>query len=84
MFKEEEGPGRRGFFLFGSFSFFKTSCGNVEKSTDRRVLVTNSRPNQMMVTRRPSSQDEIRKGMHTQMLSFEDSTIRDAVFRVGR
>jgi hypothetical protein len=52
---------RRGFFLFASFSFFKASCGNVEKSTGRRVLVTNSRPNQVMVTRRDSSQDEVRE-----------------------
>jgi hypothetical protein len=26
---------RRGFFLFGSFSFFKEGCGNVENSTGR-------------------------------------------------
>jgi transposase len=73
---------RRGFFLFGSFSFFKASCGNVEKSTDRQASVTNRRPDRNdgypeTFEPRPMSGDE----MHTQMMSFEDSTIRDAGFR---
>jgi hypothetical protein len=38
--------GRRGFFLFGPFSFFIVSCGNVENPQADRVLVTNIRPNQ--------------------------------------
>jgi hypothetical protein len=52
----------------------------VEKSTADRALATNPRLNHMMVKGRHSSQGEVRKGMHTQMVSFEDSTIRDAVF----
>jgi hypothetical protein len=67
-------------FFFASFSFFEAGCGNVKKSTADRALATNTRPNHMMVDGRRSSQGEVRKGMHTQMLSFEDSTIRDAVF----
>ena len=35
MRQEKNRVRRRGFFLFGSFSFFKTGCGNVEKSTGR-------------------------------------------------
>ena len=73
---------RRGFFLFGSFSFFKTGCGNVENSTGRPALATNMHPDHSMVTRRHSSRPKSGEGMHAQMLSFEDSAIRDAVFPV--
>jgi hypothetical protein len=39
-------------------------------------------PTRTMVTRRRASQEEVRRRMHTQMLSCEDSAIRDAVFPV--
>jgi hypothetical protein len=75
---------RGGFFLFGSFSFFKTSCGNVEKSTGRQASVTNSIPDHSdgypeTFELRPMSG----KQMHAQMMSYEDSTIRNADFRTA-
>ena len=33
--QRNEDDSRRGFFLFASFSFFKTGCGNVGNSTGR-------------------------------------------------
>lgn len=82
--QEKKFDRRRGFFLFGSFSFFKASCGNVEKSTGRLASVTNSSPDHSdgypeTFEPRPMSGDE----MHTQMTSFEDSTIRNAGFRAA-
>ena len=44
------------------------------------ALVTNRHFNHVMVNRRRSSQSQSGEQMHTQMLSFEDSAIRNASF----
>ena len=59
MHQESSKVSSRGFFLFGSFSFFEVGCGNVENPQTDRVLVTNIHPNQKMVTRRHSSQGQV-------------------------
>lgn len=82
--KEELNPAAVVFFLFASFSFFKSTCGYVENPRADQDVTTNRRPNHNngspeTFESRPRSGRE----MHAQMLSFEDSTIRFAVFPAG-
>ena len=44
MMEEKSKVRRSGFFLFGSFSFFETRCGNVENPQADRARVTNIPP----------------------------------------
>ena len=67
------------FFLL----LFLSLGGAVEMWNTARTdeaLVTNRHFNQVMVYRRRSSQSQSGEQMHTQMLSFEDSAIRNASF----
>src|SRR5262249_27108002 len=70
---------RRFLSFFGSLSSLKRlrKCENIHGQSGHGCEYS-TQPND--VNGRRSSQGWLRKGMHTQMLSFEDSSIRDAVF----
>ena len=78
--KKKSSVRRSGFFLFASFSFFRRGCGMWKTPRTDGALVTNRHFDQVMVNRRGSSQSQSGEQMHTQMLSFEDSAIRNASF----
>jgi hypothetical protein len=71
---------RSGFFLFASFSFFRRAVEMWKTPRADGALVTNKHFDQVMVNRRRSSQSQSGEQMHTQMVSCEDSAIRNASF----
>ena len=67
------------FFLL-LFLSLKRAVGMWKNPRADMALVTNSHFDHMMINRRRSSQSQSGEQMHTQMLSFEDSAIRNASF----
>jgi hypothetical protein len=80
-------PGRESAVVaaFLSFWFFfflcewLWKCGKVRESA--QALVTNRHPNHSDGYPQTFDQGQVWKQMHTQMASFEDSTIRAAIFQ---
>jgi hypothetical protein len=78
--KKKSSVRRSGFFLFGSFLSLGGAVEMWKTPRTDGALVTNRHFDQVMVNRRRSSQSQSGEQMHTQMLSFEDSAIRNASF----